>query len=71
VNKQPMAWIVGGVALIVISILLTEDWSPAAGLIYNITNGELIIERIPLRWPVIAGIFSIFWGVYLRFRNSN
>ena len=70
-NKNPMAWIVGGLALVIVGPLLADYWAPQMGLIWNIQNTYMVIGRWPVRWAVIAGILAISWGIYLRLRNSN
>tara|TARA_R110002124_G_scaffold159739_2_gene326992 strand:- start:9136 stop:9351 length:216 start_codon:yes stop_codon:yes gene_type:complete len=70
-TKNPVAWIIGGVAVIILSLLMADDWYASSGVFYNVLNGSVLDYSVPMRIPVMAGVVSILWGVYLKLKISN
>lgn len=63
-KQRAMASIFGGAAIVLVSILLTEDWYDDGDLIYNLTTQNLVLLDIPLRWPALAGFLIGLYGLF-------
>ena len=70
-RKTSNRFIMAGVAIVIAGILLMESRYPAMGIVGNILQGAKVLETgIEVRWPLLAGLGLICWGIYRRL-NSN
>lgn len=70
-KKKAAAWIIIGVTLIAITPFLAESWFADDSFIKNITQQDMIIGEISLRWPILLGLLAIASGIYQLFKERG